>query len=130
MNKSKQKKLALFKIFSKNLEWVKEHPSISFKPDFSNGYICPMCFEVFYEKDLDISLPNFLTYEDIPPSSLGGKKLALSCKNCNSKSGHELDVHLLKNLLETDAKMFLPNSKGATRLNLDGNNMNAIINVD
>src|SRR5690348_10203246 len=110
MNKSKRKKLALFKLFSQNLDWVKEHPSIRFEPDFSKGYICPLCFDVFYEKDLDDSLTNHLTLEDIPPDALGGKPLALTCKKCNSRSGHELDAHLLKNLLIADAKMFLPNS--------------------
>jgi hypothetical protein len=91
------KKEKIFKLFSQNLEWVKEHPSIRFKPDFSNGYICPLCFETFFEKDLDATLENYLTLEDIPPKSLGGKPLALTCKKCNSRSGHELDVHLLNN---------------------------------
>jgi len=130
MSKNKQKRLAIFKIFSQNLEWVKEHPSISFKPDFSNGYICPLCFDVFFEKDLDITLPNYLTFEDIPPVTLGGKPLALTCKTCNSRSGHELDAHLLKNLLSTDAKMFLPNSKAETTFELNGNRVNGMLEVD
>ena len=130
MNKSKKKKLAIFKLFSQNLEWVKEHPSISFHPDFSDGYICPLCFDVFLEKDLDNTLPNYLTFEDIPPVSLGGKPLALTCKKCNSTSGHELDAHLLNNLLEADAKMFLPNSKAETIFKLHGNKVNGIIEVD
>lgn len=130
MSKGKKKKLALFKLFSQNLDWVKEHPSIRFEPDFSNGYICPLCFDVFHEKDLDDTLPNHLTFEDIPPVSLGGKPLALTCKTCNSRSGHELDAHLLKNLLATDAKMFLPNSKAETTFELYGNKMNGVIEVD
>lgn len=130
MSKHRQKKLNLFKLISQNLDWVKEHPSISFKPDFSNGYICPLCFQVFFEKDLDDTLPNYLTFEDIPPVSLGGKPLALTCKKCNSRSGHELDAHLLKNLLTNDAKLFLPNSKADTSFELHGNKMNGIIEVD
>ncbi len=130
MTQSKQKKLALFKLFSQNLEWVKGHSSISFRPDFSNGYICPLCFNVFFEKDLDSTLPNHLTFEDIPPASLGGKPLTLTCKKCNSTSGHELDAHLLNNLLQTDAKMFLPYSKAETTFELRGNKVNGIIEVD
>lgn len=130
MSKSRQKKLKLFKLFSQNLEWVKEHPSISFKPDFSNGYICPLCFKVFFEADLDDTKPNHLTFEDIPPVSLGGKPLALTCKTCNSRSGHELDSHLLKYLLAKDAKLFLPNSKANTIFELNGNQINGIIEVD
>jgi hypothetical protein len=130
MSKSKQKKLALFKLFSQNLEWVKEHPSISFKPDFSKGYICPLCFEVFYEKDLDTGVANPLTFEDIPPASLGGKPMALTCRQCNSTSGHKLDAHLLNNLLETDAQLFLPNSKSKASFSLRGNKVNGAFQVD
>lgn len=130
MNKSQKKKLAIFKLFSQNLEWVKEHPSISFRPDFSNGCICPLCFDVFYEKDLQPTGQNFLTLEDIPPVSLGGKPLALTCKTCNSRSGHELDIHLLKSLLETDSQLFLPNSKTNATFELHGNKINGALEVD
>ncbi len=130
MNKSQKKKLTIFKLFSQNLEWVKEHPSITFHPDFFNGYICPLCFDVFFEKDLQTTVKNYLTLEDIPPASLGGKPLALTCKNCNSRSGHELDIHLLKSLIETDAQMFLPNSKMNLTFDLRGNKMNGGVEVD
>lgn len=130
MSKSRNKKIKIFNLFSQNLDWVKEYPSISFKPDFSNGYICPLCFNVFFEKDLDSSLPNYLTLEDIPPKSLGGKPIALTCKTCNSKCGHDLDAHLLKNLLLNDAKMFLPNSKNDVSFELNGNIINGIFKVD
>ena len=124
------KKEKIFKLFSQNLEWVKEHPSIRFEPDFSNGYICPLCFETFFEKDLDTTLENFLTLEDIPPKSLGGKPLSLTCKKCNSRSGYELDIHLLNNLLETDSKLFLPQSRTKATFELNGNEVNGILEVD
>lgn len=123
------RKDAIFKIFSQNLEWVKEEPIIEFRPDFSNGYICPLCFNVFFIKDLDSGLKNFLTLEDIPPKSLGGKPRALTCKNCNSKSGHELDVHLLNNLLDIDVNSFLPNSKSKAIFELSGNKVNGLIEI-
>jgi hypothetical protein len=131
MNKSNQdKKKKIFSLFSQNLEWVKEEPTISFNPDFSNGYICPLCFEVFFEEDLDISKKNYLTLEDIPPKSLGGKPLALTCKNCNSKSGHELDIHLLNRLQELDSELFLKNSKANVTIELNGNKINGIVDID
>lgn len=129
MNKSTKKKYALFNLFSQNLEWVKEQPEISFEPDFSNGYICPLCFEVFYEKDLNSETENCLTLEDIPPVSLGGKPIALTCKNCNSTSGHKLDAHLLNSLLTHDAQNFLPNSAADTTFELNGNKMNGTLKV-
>ncbi|MBS1556719.1 MAG: hypothetical protein JSU09_17505 [Bacteroidetes bacterium] len=124
------KKEKIFKLFSQNLEWVKEHPSIRFEPDFKNGYICPLCFDTFLQKDLDSRLENFLTLEDIPPKSLGGKPLALTCKKCNSRSGHELDIHLLNNLLETDSKQFLPRSRSKATFELNGNEVNGVLEVD
>jgi hypothetical protein len=123
-------KESIIKLFSQNLEWVKEYPSISFKPDFSNGYICPLCFEVFFQKDLDTTLENHLTLEDIPPKSLGGNPKLLTCKKCNSRSGHELDAHLLNNLLELDSNLFLANSKTKATFELNGNKMNGVIEIE
>ena len=124
------RKKAIFKIFSQNLEWIKEEPKIEFRPDFSNGYLCPLCFNIFFEKDLDSNLKNFLTLEDIPPKSLGGKPRALTCKDCNSTSGHELDVHLLNNLLDIDVNSFLPNSKSNAIFELSGNKVNGTIEIE
>jgi hypothetical protein len=130
MNNTGKKRLAFFKAFAQNLEWVKAHPAVSFAPDFENGYICPLCFELFFEKDLNVKLPNYLTLEDIPPKSLGGRPMALTCKKCNSRSGHELDGHLLKKLLENDAQLLLPNSKSKTVFSIDGNKLNGSIATD
>ncbi|RTQ52313.1 hypothetical protein EJV47_04635 [Hymenobacter gummosus] len=130
MAKGNKRKKALFNLFSQNLEWVKQHPSIAFKPDFSHGYICPLCFDVFFDKDLSSVVKNPLTVEDIPPVSLGGKPIALTCKNCNSKSGHKLDVHLLNRLLEIDSHSFLPNSKTKAKFEVNGNTVNGTFEVD
>jgi len=130
VNKQQNKKYKLFELFSKNLEFVKEHPKVKFKPDFKNGYICPLCFNVFFEKDLSSEQPNYLTLEDIPPKSLGGKVRALTCKKCNSISGHKLDNHLLKRLTEIDFHSFLPKSKTETTFELNGNKVNGNVQID
>lgn len=130
MAKSNEVRKKIFNLFSQNLEWVKENSSISFIPDFTNGYICPLCFEVFFEKDLDLNLENHLTLEDIPPKSLGGRPEALTCKKCNNESGKELDVHLLNRLLEIDSKSFLPNSKTAATYEINGFKMNGVFEFD
>lgn len=130
MSKHIDRKKKIFDLFSQNLEWVKEHPEIKFDPDFSNGYICPLCFEVFYEKDLSDKLPNFLTAEDIPPKTLGGKPKALTCKICNSKSGYQLDKNVLLRLMELDFYSFLPNSEKRTTLEIDNNKITGTIKID
>ncbi|MFV7235346.1 hypothetical protein [Flavobacterium sp. ZB4R12] len=130
MIKTNEIRKIIFNLFSQNLEWVKENPSISFRPDFMNGYICPLCFEVFFEKDLDITLENHLTLEDIPPKTLGGHPQALTCKKCNNESGKELDIHLLNRLLDIDSKAFLPNSKTAATYEINGFKMNGVFEFD
>ncbi len=109
---------------------IKSHPDIEFKPDFENGYICPLCFDPFFEKDLDSKSKNPLTVEDVPPKSLGGNPKILTCKDCNSKSGHLLDNHLLKRLKELDAREFLPNSEYKTTFSRNGNKANGTVKID
>jgi hypothetical protein len=38
----------------------------------------------------------------VPPESLGGRELVLTCRRCNSQAGHDLDIHARKqeNLLQ------------------------------
>ena len=128
--KAQEKREKIFNIYSQNLEWVKQHHQIRFEPDFEQGVLCPLCMEVFFRDDLDITKKNFLTLEDVPPVSLGGKPLILTCKECNSKSGHKLDANLLNILLEADSKLFLPNSETLSTFEIDGNIINGKIKID
>jgi hypothetical protein len=50
------------------------------------GYACPICLGI------SPSLATF-TFEDVPPRSVGGRPLILTCNVCNSKSGHTCDWH-------------------------------------
>ena len=50
------------------------------------GYACPLCLGV------SASLGAF-TFEDVPPRSVGGRPLILTCRPCNSSSGHTCDWH-------------------------------------
>lgn len=120
----------IFDIFSKNMSLIKSHPDITFKPDFENGYVCPLCFDPFFENDLNLTSKNPLTLEDVPPKSLGGNPKILTCKDCNSKSGHILDNHLLQSLKELDAKEFLPNSEYKTTFSRNGNQANGTVKID
>lgn len=129
-SKSKKIRKKLFDIFSKNLTVIKSHPDVKFKPDFRDGYICPLCFDPFFEEDLDKKSENPLTLEDVPPKSLGGNPKILTCKKCNSESGHILDNNLLNRLKEIDAREFLPNSEYRTTLLRNGHSANALVQVD
>jgi hypothetical protein len=55
-------------------------------------YPCPLCLRLFTR---DAVVSNELTEEHVPPGSLGGRGLLLTCRNCNNTAGHELDADAL-----------------------------------
>jgi hypothetical protein len=57
------------------------------QPGLPAGYGCPLCRRLF-------STPEGLTVEHVPPKSVGGRPLVLTCEGCNSKDGHELAHHI------------------------------------
>lgn len=131
MSKSKDKKRVIFEIYSNNLKWIKEKTNIEFKIDFEKGILCPLCLEIFQEKDLENSEENHLTLEHNPPDSLGGKGNILTCKECNNRSGHKTDIELLTYLKEQEFKKFKPNSKHRTKItNKKGDNITADFSFD
>ncbi|HVN15379.1 MAG TPA: hypothetical protein VMT73_06530, partial [Anaerolineales bacterium] len=59
-------------------------------------YLCPICGK-HYPKE---SAKNGeLTLEDVPPQSMRGTGLLLTCKTCNSQAGYKIDAHI-KNQLD------------------------------
>ena len=56
------------------------------------GYMaCPICLEEFCRDDLDAGK---LSLEDVPPKSVGGRPLCVTCRNCNSHGGRWADSAL------------------------------------
>ncbi|MDO9309079.1 MAG: HNH endonuclease [Deltaproteobacteria bacterium] len=55
----------------------------------SDLYMCPICGNAFNMSDL---LTAKLTLEHIPPSSVGGKGIALTCETCNKTAGYTIDA--------------------------------------
>jgi hypothetical protein len=54
-------------------------------------YLCPCCPTL---QDRESVLDGSLTAEDVPPKSVGGRKIVLTCEDCNNTAGHRLDHHL------------------------------------
>jgi hypothetical protein len=65
-------------------------PEIAAKILADRFYVCPVCLNAFSEHAL---IQKILTREHVPPRSLGGMRLALTCKGCNSGAGHNADSH-------------------------------------
>lgn len=61
------------------------------------GYVCPICLRGFEALD-------GLSEEHVPPESLGGSVLCLTCRECNSGAGHGIDSEMHR---EKRSKAFL-----------------------
>lgn len=84
-------------------------PEIAAKIPCDAFYVCPLCLHAFDEGAL---VRRQLTREDVPPRSVGGRRLALTCHGCNSAGGHRLDCHARR---EADIYDFHAGELNATR---------------
>lgn len=57
-------------------------------------YFCPICGRGFLEEEIEST--GQLSLEHVPPESVGGKKLLLTCKECNGNAGKTIDSAALK----------------------------------
>lgn len=87
----------LFDKYSRNLDDV-----LSLIPNLKRSgnrlYMCPLCRVIFSEEHLNQTCENPLTIEHIPPKSVGGKEMVLTCKKCNNEHGSKFDSHLIEKL--------------------------------
>ena len=72
----------------------------------SSEYLCPICLKPCALDEL--------TDEHVPQHSLGGHKMTLTCKECNSKSGSEVDVYLTNTIEQKERRLFLPGTDRKT----------------
>ena len=60
-----------------------------------DAFICPTCMNIINVKDTDK-----ITLEDVPPESVGGKPILVTCAKCNNgMGGGKLDCYLHNELL-------------------------------
>ena len=59
-------------------------------PEFPDYYVCPLCLYGF-----PIETVTKLTCEHVPPKSIGGQRLVLTCWKCNNKASGKngIDTH-------------------------------------
>jgi hypothetical protein len=65
-------------------------PTVAAKIGSQKFYVCPICLSAYSEKALEVGA---LTREDVPPRSVGGRPVVLTCESCNSEGGHSADHH-------------------------------------
>lgn len=61
-------------------------------PHLRDTFGCPLCLREFTRNEFESGA---LTEEHILSRRLGGRLITLTCKDCNSSGGAELDVHLV-----------------------------------
>ena len=87
MSDDGRRRKRLFDLYSKQLSL--------YHPEQVGRFLCPTCFTVFTEDDLNGPNPR-LSLAHIIPESMGGTACTLTCTECNSGSGDSLETDLLE----------------------------------
>ncbi|OWP85330.1 hypothetical protein [Flavobacterium davisii] len=128
MSKKVDNRKKLFDKFSNQLHLLKSYGLIDIELKYDRTYICPICLGQFEESDIISSnTKNFLTEEDAPPEKLYGKRIALTCKKCNSSAGHQIDNHLINRIREIDDNNYYKGSTQFRNFDFEGENITAEI---
>lgn len=59
-------------------------------PELGDFYVCPLCREPFSREQMESTI----SFEHAPPESVGGARVALTCRPCNNTAGTLLDARL------------------------------------
>lgn len=98
------------------------------EPLFRHHYIYPLCLMAY-----DITNPalvdgNILTAEDVPPASVGGKPIVLTCRKCNSTTGSSIDIFLKTEMQLKEPTLIQMNNR-RVRYNMNGVTINATLQI-
>jgi len=92
-----------------------------------SNYICPICGNLFGRNCIKNKK---LTAEDVPPISIGGKKLVLTCKKCNNDLGSKLDSQIKNHQDFVKSVKTISTGKGhltqKVKYQVNGHELNAI----
>lgn len=63
-------------------------------------FLCPLCLRPFHRSCLELpeNDPHRLTAEHIPPKGVGGRKMTIVCRRCNTWFGGRIDSELVKSV--------------------------------
>ena len=112
---------ALYKSLHTNIDLLKSNGI-----PIGGEYICPLCMKHFSEADVRQSM----TEEDVPQHSLGGKRITITCRTCNSTCGSDIDIHLYNAIKIKEQQMFLPHTDRNVHIEKDGERLNATLKID
>ena len=90
--RTKDKRNYLLELYSKQIETIPFVSSDGVEFHMADAYICPLCLKAYAIGNSE------LTLEHVPPESVGGKPILITCKACNSNRGSDIDVCLTNEL--------------------------------
>lgn len=90
--RNKYKRESIIEECSKQIEAIPFVTSDGVEVRMADVYICPLCLHLY------AIAHEALTLEHVPPESVGGKPILVTCKTCNNTQGADLDVYLTNEL--------------------------------
>lgn len=117
--RNKDKRDYILELYSKQIEAIPFESSDGVKFHMADAYICPLCLRTYGIGDAE------LTLEHVPPESVGGKPILITCKDCNSNCGADLEICLMNELEIVHTLNHLDTIPQKSRLAFNGVKINA-----
>jgi len=117
--RTKDRRDYIIKLCAKRIEAIPFVSSDGVMFHMAEAYICPLCLQLYAVGNTE------LTLEHVPPESVGGKPILITCKACNSNRGSDIDVCLTNELEIVHNLNHLDTVPQKTRLAFNGIEINA-----
>lgn len=117
--RTKDKRVYILELYAKQIESIPFVSSDGVKFHMVDAFICPLCLHTYAIGNTE------LTLEHVPPESVGGKPILITCKACNSNRGADIDVCLMNELEIVHNLTHLDTIPQKTKLAFNGVEINA-----
>lgn len=117
--RTKDKRVYILELYAKQIESIPFVSSDGVKFHMVDAFICPLCLHTYAIGNTE------LTLEHVPPESVGGKPILITCKACNSNRGAYIDVCLMNELEIVHNLTHLDTIPQKTKLAFNGVEINA-----
>ena len=117
--RTKDKRNYILELYSKQIETIPFISSDGVRFHMADAYICPLCLHTYAIGNTE------LTLEHVPPESVGGKPILITCKACNSNRGADIDACLMNELEIVHNINHLDTIPQKTKLTFNGVEINA-----
>lgn len=117
--RTKDKRDYILELYAKQIETIPFVSSDGMKFHMVDAFICPLCLHTYAIGNTE------LTLEHVPPESVGGKPILITCKACNSNRGADIDVCLMNELEIVHNLTHLDTIPQKTKLAFNGVEINA-----